>query len=146
MIETAWTPDEVAVSIFGIGGEAERSGIDDEEEGELELSGVCLLFELDASDLALSSNSISKEKSSSMNATSFWIFSARASWRANRLDAGPFCASVRPAPGDGADIEMMPLMSSDTTECMDTVWYGERRSTKRGMRRSFDSHYRPLVK
>ncbi len=125
--------EDIAVSTLGMGGDC----------GVLERSPTSPDVPLVAVVPESLRSSISNEKSSSTNATSFSMFSRRASCRAKRLDAGTFCIpSDPPAPGEGADIDMIPLTKSETIEWVDVEWYGERSATSRGISLSSESHCR----
>ena len=125
MIEIACVPDEMAESELG--------------REAAEVSASSTPSPDDWEDACLSS--ISNSKSSSMNPTSFSMFSLLASCLAKRFDAGPFWKlSVIPAPGEGSEAEIMPFSSSDTTACVDGGDDAERSSMRRGTSRSRDSH------
>ena len=118
MIATACTPEEVMDSSLGVGA---SSGDDIMLESLGVFEGVY---------------------SSIMYDTNFSKLYRWASCRANRLDAGPLRRpSDNPAPGDGAAIEMIPFINSDTTVCMAGSCSGDNKFTRRTINPSLDSHW-----
>lgn len=119
MIEIACTPEEMIASSLGI--EDVNSMEYDMLESSVVLDGVY---------------------SSIMYDTSLSRLWRCANCRAKILDAGPLCKpSDNPAPGEGAAIEIIPFINSDTTVCMAGSWSGDNKLTRRAINPSLDSHW-----